>query len=75
MVLLLTSQIRRDAEPLRITIRARGGLRVDSQVIIDQPRTLDRGRLGEGPLTELPVSEMKDVELNLRAVLGLTAPW
>ena len=75
MVLLLTSQIRRDAEPLRITIRARGGLRVDSQVIIDQPRTLDRGRLGEGPLTELSVSEMKDVELNLRAVLGLTAPW
>ena len=72
VVLPLTSQVRRDAEPLRVSIGARGGLRVDSQVIADQPRTLDRGRLGEGPLTELSVSEMNGVERSLLAVLGLT---
>ena len=74
VVLPLTSQVRRDAEPLRITIGARGGLLIDSQVIVDQPRTLDRARLGEGPLVELSVSEMKDIERSLLAVLGLTPP-
>lgn len=72
VVLPLTSQVRRDAEPLRITIGARDGLRIDSQVIVDQPRTLDRARLGEGPLTELSVSEMRNIERSLLAVLGLT---
>ena len=48
VVLPLTSDVRRDAEPLRVTIGARGGLRMDSQVVVEQPRTLDRRRLGEG---------------------------
>ena len=71
VVLPLTSQVRRDAEPLRTTVAARDGLRADSQVIVDQPRTLERGRLGEGPLTELSVGEMKRVERSLLAVLGI----
>lgn len=71
VVLPLTSRVRRDAEPLRVTIRARGGLHVDSQVIVDQPRTFDRERLGDGPLTELSDSEMRDVERSLLAVLGV----
>lgn len=74
VVLPLTSRVRRDAEPLRVTLRARGGLRMDSQVIVDQPRTLDRTRLGQGPLTELTVREMNDVQRSLLAVLGLTPP-
>ena len=70
VVLPLTSHVRRDAEPLRVTVRARGGLRTESQVVVDQPRTLDRRRLGEGPLTELSVDEMARVDTSLLAVLG-----
>ena len=73
VVLPLTSQVRHDAEPLRVTISARDGLRADSQVIVEQPRTLDRTRLGEGPLTELTGREMADVERSLLAVLGVKA--
>ena len=71
MVLPLTSQVRPDAEPLRVTIGARGGLRDDSQVIVEQPRTLGRARLGDGPLTELTSHEMDEVERSLLAVLGV----
>ena len=72
-VLPLTSDVRREAEPLRVTIGARGGLREDSQVLVEQPRTLDRRRLGEGPLTELSNEEMTRVEESLLAVLGIAA--
>ena len=71
VVLPLTSDVRRDAEPLRVTIGVRGGLRTESQVVVDQPRTLDRRRLGEGPLTELSDDEMARVEESLLAVLGV----
>ena len=70
-VLPLTSDVRREVEPLRVTIGARGGLREDSQVLVEQPRTLDRRRLGEGPLTELSNEEMARVEESLLAVLGM----
>ena len=71
IALPLTSGVRRDAEPLRVTIGARDGLRMESQVVVDQPRTLDRRRLGEGPLTELSDDEMARVEESLLAVLGV----
>ncbi len=71
VILPLTSDVRRDAEPLRVTVPARGGLRTQSQVVVDQPRTLDRRRLGEGPLTELAEDEMARVEESLLAVLGV----
>ena len=72
VVLPLTSDVRRQAEPLRVTIGARGGLRMDSQIVVEQPRTLDRERLGEGPLTELSDEEMTRVEESLLAVLGVS---
>ena len=71
VVLPLTSDVRREAEPLRVTVGARGGLRLESQIVVDQPRTLDRRRLGEGPLTELSPREMARVEESLLAVLGV----
>jgi mRNA interferase MazF len=71
VILPLTGDVRRDAEPLRVTVAARGGLRTESQVVVDQPRTLDRRRLGEGPLTELSDDEMARVEQSLLAVLGV----
>ena len=71
VVLPLTSDVRRDAEPLRVIVGARDGLRTESQVVVDQPRTLDRRRFGEGPLTELSDEEMARVEESLLAVLGV----
>lgn len=40
--------------------------------MVDQPRTLDRGRLGPEPLTELTAGEMSKVEESLLAVMGIT---
>jgi mRNA-degrading endonuclease toxin of MazEF toxin-antitoxin module len=37
----------------------------------EQPRTLDRNRLRDGPLTRLNDAEMRAVEKSLMAVLGL----
>ena len=73
VVLPLTTDVRREAEPLRVTIPARDRLRADSQVVVEQPRTLDRSRIGEGPITELSPDEMKRVEESLLAVLGVDA--
>jgi mRNA interferase MazF len=39
--------------------------------MLDQPRALDRARLGDGPLTSLTASEMVSVERGLRLVLGM----
>ena len=71
VVLPLTSDVRPEVHPLRVTVVARGRLRADSQVIVEQPRTLDRDRVGDGPLTELTVAEMSHVEESLLAVLGV----
>jgi mRNA interferase MazF len=71
IVLPLTSQVRPSKEPLHITIPARDRLAQTCQVMPEQPRTLDRNRLGDGPLTRLTPDEMKSVEKSLLAVLGL----
>ena len=71
VVLPLTSDVRPAAEPIRVGIPARGRLRADSQVVVEQPRTLDRARIRTGPLTELTAAEMRRVEESLLAVLGV----
>ena len=71
VVLPLTTQVHQAKEPLHITIQARDKLLQTSQVVTDQPRTLDRKRLVEGPLTILQPDEMLAVERSLSAVLGL----
>ncbi len=71
LVLPLTTQVRPEGEPLRVTIRAREKLRQDCQVMVEQVRTLDRQRIGEGPLTQLTDIEMAAVERALAGVLGL----
>ena len=71
VVLPLTSDVRPEVHPLRVTIVARGRLRADSQVVVEQPRTLDRDRIGDGPLTALTAAEMSRVEESLLAVLGV----
>ena len=73
VVLPLSAEIRPEAEPLRIIVRARDGLRADSQILIDQPRTLDRERMGDGPLATLSPEEMARVEKSLLTVIGVNS--
>jgi mRNA interferase MazF len=71
VVLPLTTQVYTDFTKWRITIPARGRLLKDCQVVVDQPRALDRARFGEGPLAALTPEEMSAVERSLKAVLGM----
>ena len=71
IVLPLTTQVRKSKEPLHVTIAARDRLLQDCQVMPEQPRTLDRARLADGPLTHLTEQEMNAVEASFRAVTGL----
>lgn len=70
IVVPLTSPVRKSKEPLHVTITAREGLRVDSQVMPEHPRSIDRRRLVQGPLTTLRAAELAAVERSLLAVLG-----
>jgi mRNA interferase MazF len=71
VVLPLTTQVRASKEPLHVTIPKRDGLSQACQVMPEQPRTLDRKRLIEGPLTRLTPEEMAKVERSFKAVTGL----
>ena len=46
-------------------------MRLDSQVVTDQPRTLDRRRIGKGPLAKLSNEEVAQIEESLLALLGV----
>jgi len=71
IVLPLTTQVNKAKEPLHITIPARDRLKQTCQVVPEQPRTLDRRRLTDGPLTRLQPDELAAVERSFAAVVGL----
>lgn len=71
VVLPLTTQVRPSKEPLHVTIPQRDDLEQTCQVMTEQPRTLDRRRIVEGPLTRLTPDEMQRVERSFKAVVGL----
>ena len=71
-MLPLTTQVRKSKEPLHVTIPARDGLRQACQVMPEQPRTLDRHRIRDGPLTRLTAQEMAAVEKSFLAVVGVS---
>jgi mRNA interferase MazF len=54
-----------------VPIRARDRLLCDSFAMADQPRSLDRSRLGDGPLTTLSREELAELERALLGVLGI----
>lgn len=68
IILPMTTQIYPAFKQWRITVTARNRLLKDCQIIVDQPRTLERSRFGEGPLAILSEKEMVSVE---RAFLGV----
>jgi len=71
IVVPLTTQHRPGARALRVPIRARDRLVSDSLAMADQPRALDRSRLGDGPLTILTAEELAELERALLGVLGI----
>jgi mRNA interferase MazF len=70
IVLPLTTQVRASKEPLHVTIKARDQLRINSQVMPEQVRAVDRRRLMNGPITVLTPTEMAAVERSFLAVTG-----
>ena len=71
LVVPLTTQRRRGAEALRVPIPPRDRLLRPCYAMAEQPRAIDRSRLGEGPLTRLDDIEIAALEQALRAVMGL----
>jgi mRNA interferase MazF len=71
VVLPLTTHVYPEFRLWRVTVPARDRLREACQIVVDQPRALDRTRLGEGPLTVLTPAEFAAVERSLRVVLGM----
>ena len=71
VVLPLTPHVYPQFKLWRVTVLARDRLRDDCQVVVDQPRALDRTRIGDGPLTVLTPAEFATVERSLRVVLGM----
>src|SRR5688572_21216190 len=71
VVLPLTTQVYPELKLWRIGVPARDRLEQPCQIVVDQPRALDRTRVGDGPLTILTRTELAAVERSLRVVLGL----
>jgi mRNA interferase MazF len=69
-VLPLTTQLIDDAAPLRFRVTAREMLQADSDVMIDQTRTIDNTRIAGDALVMLDGSEIAAIEEYLRIVLG-----
>ncbi len=69
-VLPLTTQLIDDAAPLRFRITARGQLQSDSDVMIDQARTIDNTRITSQALMTLDRNELITIEEYLKIMLG-----
>ncbi len=70
-VLPLTTQLIEDTAPLRYRVAARDGLEADSDIMLDQARTIDNRRITSDMLTILTEKEISEVEAYWRIVLGL----
>ena len=71
LVIPLTTVLVKDAEPLRIRVSALDKLRKESDLLIDQLRSIDNARLTQGPLCQLSAALMSRVEIAVREVLDM----
>ena len=69
-VLPLTTRLIDAASPLRFRVKARAGLQTDSDVMIDQLRTIDNARIMAETLLALDRKEIAAIEEYLKIVLG-----
>ena len=72
LIVPLTTNLIDEAEPLRIRVQAQSSLRRDSDVVVDQIRSIDNRRLIEGPLARLDAPTMERVASAIREVLDLS---
>lgn len=70
LIIPLTTVLIEDAAPLRIRITARNSLEKDSDLLIDQIRTIDNKRLIQGPLALLNDDLLKTVYNAVCEVMG-----
>lgn len=70
-VLPLTTQLLNEAAPLRYRLKARDALEADSDIMLDQARTIDNRRFMDPILTVLTERELAEVETYWCIVLGL----
>jgi len=71
LIVPLTTRLVENAEPLRLRIPAQGGLKRDSDLLLDQLRAIDNKRLTEGPLFQCPAELIAQVDSALCEVLDL----
>lgn len=69
-VILLTSRLVDNAVPLRFRIVAKDELKSNSEVMLDQVRSIDNRRISAEVLTVLTESELVEIEEYLKIVLG-----
>jgi mRNA interferase MazF len=70
-ILPLTTQLIENAAPLRYRLTSRDGLEFDSDVMLDQTRTIDNRRINNELLATLTGQEVSEIELFWRIVLDL----
>ena len=70
-ILPLTTQLIENAAPLRYRLTSRDGLEFDTDVMLDQTRTIDNRRINNEQLTTLTRQEVSEIELFWRIVLDL----
>lgn len=70
-ILPMTSRLIENTAPLRVRINAREDLRSDSDVMIDQIRTIDNRRFCSDLITLVNSQEMLQIETSLEIVLDL----
>lgn len=71
VILPMSTQVYPIFKRWRITIPARDRLLKECQILVDQPRALDRECFGEGPLTRLSEEEMAMVTKSFLTVIGM----
>ena len=71
LVAPLTTRRHQGAERLRIEVTPRDRLLRTSYVCAEHIRAIDRHRLGEGPLTRLTATELRQVHQALRGCLAM----
>jgi mRNA interferase MazF len=71
IVIPLSTKLINDAYPLRYRIPKREALDYDSDIVIDQIRSIDNQRLTSNAIASLHAYEMDDVDTMVKIVLGI----
>jgi mRNA interferase MazF len=71
IVIPLSTKLIDDVQPLRYRINKRDALDYDSDIVIDQIRSIDNNRLTSDSIASLLPHEMDDVDTMVSIVLGM----